>query len=54
MYLTPNSHLFQEKKTWHVENVIMTFNRAGFSDNALFENESTRTGCYFYNALFLW
>jgi len=37
-------------------NVIMMFNHTGFSDNAylLFEHASTGTGCYFYNALFLW
>ena len=39
MYLTSkviDVHLFQEKTPRHVENVIMMFNHAGFSDIALF------------------
>ena len=57
LQIVTDVHLFLEKKTQrHVENVIMMFNHTGFSDNAylLFENASTGTGCYFYNALFLW
>ena len=36
LQIVTDVHLFQVKTTRHVENEIMMFNHAGFSDNALF------------------
>jgi len=48
LQIVTDVHLFQEKTTTPRHDVIMMFNHAGFSDNALLE-------CVYLNRLlFLW